>query len=66
MQMKSLPGRQLDKSKLASGFALNAMFFHKTGWFSYWPHDVGIVADGEARYAIACFLPLKLELASEK
>lgn len=66
MQMKSLLARQLDKSKLASGLPPNTMFYHKTGWFSYWTHDVGIVDDGEVRYVIACFLPLKQELALEK
>lgn len=66
MQMKSLLARQLDKSKLASGLPPNMMFYHKTGWFSYWTHDVGIVDDGEVRYVIACFLPLKEELALKK
>jgi beta-lactamase class A len=66
MQMKSLLARQLDKSKLPSGLPPNTMFYHKTGWFSYWTHDVGIVDDGEVRYVIACFLPLKEELALKK
>lgn len=62
MQMKTLLGRQLDKSKLAAGLPDNAMFYHKTGWWSYWTNDVGIVADGETTYIIACFLPIKEEL----
>ncbi|HUH26923.1 serine hydrolase [Gelidibacter sp.] len=62
MQMKSLLGRQLDKSKLAAGLPDNAMFYHKTGWWSYWTNDVGIVDDGETAYIIACFLPIKEEL----
>ena len=66
MQMKSLLGRQLDKSKLATGLPPNTMFYHKTGWFSYWTHDVGIVDDGDVRYVIACFLPLRQELALDK
>ena len=66
MQMKSLLARQLDKTKLASGLPPNTMFYHKTGWFSYWTNDVGIVDDGEVRYIIACFLPIKEELASGK
>ena len=66
MQMKTLLGRQLDKSKLATGLPSNAMFYHKTGWFSYWTHDVGIVADGEVAYVIACFLPLPEETALSK
>ncbi len=57
MQMKALLGRQLDQSKFAQGLPPNTMFYHKTGWFSYWTHDVGIVADGAARYIMACFLP---------
>ncbi|RXJ52606.1 serine hydrolase [Gelidibacter gilvus] len=62
MQMKVLLGRQLDKSKLAAGLPDNAMFYHKTGWWSYWTNDVGIVDDGETSYIIACFLPIKEEL----
>lgn len=58
MQMLSLLGSQLDKSKLAAGLPANAMFYHKTGWFSYWTNDVGIVDDGNVRYIIACFMPL--------
>jgi len=66
MQMKILLGRQLDKSKLATGLPRNTMFYHKTGWFSYWTHDVGIVDDGDVRYVIACFLPLRQESALDK
>lgn len=58
MQMLSLLGSQLDKSKIAAGLPANAMFYHKTGWFSYWTNDVGIVDDGNTRYIIACFIPL--------
>jgi beta-lactamase class A len=58
MQLKTLLGRQLDNTKLAKGLPQDAMFYHKTGWFSFWTHDVGIVNDGEANYIIACFLPL--------
>ncbi len=63
LQMKTLLGRQLDKSKLATGLPNTAMFYHKTGWFSYWTNDVGIVIDGDVKYIIACFIPLKEELA---
>ncbi|MHC1737932.1 MAG: serine hydrolase [Ignavibacteriaceae bacterium] len=62
-QMMTLLGRQLDKSKLAKGLPGSAMYYHKTGWFSYWTHDVGIVADGKAKYVIACFLPIEEEKA---
>jgi len=63
MQMKTLLGRQLDKSKLAAGLPRNAMMYHKTGWYSYWTNDAGIVDDGSARYVVACFLPLQEERA---
>ena len=53
LQMKTLLGRQLDKSKLATGLPSSAMFYHKTYWFSYWTNDVGIVDDGEVKYIIA-------------
>lgn len=62
-QLKCLLGRQLDKSKLAAGLPTEAMFYHKTGWFSYWTNDVGIVDDGKSKYIIACFLPLEEEIA---
>lgn len=66
MQMKALLARQLDKSKLASGLPANVMFYNKTGWFSYWTNDVGIVDDGRVRYVIACFMPVAEEVALEK
>ncbi len=66
LQMKTLLGRQLDKSKLATGLPSSAMFYHKTGWFSYWTNDVGIVIDGDVKYIIACFMPLEEELALPK
>jgi beta-lactamase class A len=66
MQMKVFLGRQLDSTKLATSLPANAMFYHKTGWFSFWTHDVGIVDDGEVRYVIACFLPLREEIALGK
>ena len=66
LQMKTLLGRQLDKSKLAAGLPSSAMFYHKTGWFSYWTNDVGIVLDRDVKYIIACFIPLEEELALPK
>lgn len=66
MQMKALLGRQLDKSKLAQGLPDRAMYYHKTGWFSYWTNDVGIVDDGKVKYIISCFIPLREELAKPK
>ncbi|HEX9006899.1 MAG TPA: serine hydrolase, partial [Bacteroidota bacterium] len=65
-QMKSLLGRQLDTTKLCAGLPRTAMFYHKTGWFSYWTNDVGIVDDGTTRYIVSCFVPLTEELAGPK
>jgi len=66
MQLKSLLARQLDDTKYASGLPPNTMFYHKTGWYSFWTNDAGIVDDGHTRYIIACFLPLKEEEALPK
>jgi len=66
MQMKTFLGRQLDNTKLAAGLPPGAMFYHKTGWYAQWTHDVGIVDDGRVRYVIACFLPLEEKVAMEK
>jgi beta-lactamase class A len=65
-QLKSYLMRQLDTTKLATGLPSNALFSHKTGWFSTWTHDVGIIEDNVARYVIACFLPLREEVALDK
>lgn len=65
-RMKVLLGGQLDRSKLPQGLPHTAMFYHKTGWWSTWTHDVGIVRDVDAHYIIACFLPLKEEEALPK
>jgi beta-lactamase class A len=61
MQLKVLLGRQLDISKLSAGLPVSAMFYHKTGWWSYYTHDVGIVEDGTIKYIIALFTPVKEE-----
>jgi len=66
LQMKTLLGRQLDKTKLAAGLPGSAMFYHKTGWFSFWTNDVGIVIDRKVKYIIACFVPIEEELALPK
>lgn len=58
MQMKVLLGGQLDTSKLAAGLPKNVMFYHKTGWWSIYTNDVGIVDDGGIRYVIALFTPV--------
>jgi len=61
MQLKTFLGRQLDKSKIAQGLPANAMYYHKTGWWSYWTNDVGIVDDGEVKYIISLFTPVEEE-----
>ncbi len=66
LQLKTLLGRQLDKSKLAQGLPSSAMFYHKTGWFAYWTNDVGIVVDGKVKYIISCFIPIEEEMALPK
>lgn len=58
-QMKVLLGRQRDQSKLGAGLPKDVMFYNKTGWFSYWTNDVGIVDDGSVKYVISCFLPIR-------
>ncbi len=58
MQMKALLGRQLDTTKLSLGLPRNAMYYHKTGWWSYYTNDVGIVEDGNIRYIIALLTPV--------
>lgn len=62
-QLKTFLGRQLDKTKIASGLPNNTMMYHKTGWWSFWTNDVGIVDNGIVRYIISCFLPIKEEKA---
>jgi beta-lactamase class A len=62
-QLKALLTRQLDKSKLAQGFPENTIFSHKTGWWSYWTNDVGIVSNGKIKFIISCFLPLEEDKA---
>jgi len=64
--MKALLGRQLDNTKLSTGLPENTMFFHKTGWYSFWTNDVGIVDDGKLKYIVACFLPLEEEIVLGK
>jgi hypothetical protein len=60
-QMKTFLGRQLDTTKLATGLPSSAMFYHKTGWWSIYTHDVGIVEDADIRYIIALFTPVREE-----
>ncbi|HVT87057.1 MAG TPA: serine hydrolase [Chitinophagaceae bacterium] len=62
-QMKALLGRQLDTTKLATGLPRTAMFYHKTGWWSYFTNDVGIVMDEHNKFIISLFTPVPEELA---
>jgi hypothetical protein len=59
--MKVLLGRQLDTTKLSLGLPHNTMFYHKTGWWSIYTNDVGIVDDGKIKYIIAVFTPVTEE-----
>jgi beta-lactamase class A len=66
MQMKALLGRQLDTTKLSTGLPQGAMFYHKTGWWSYYTNDVGIVDDGKIKYIISLFTPVTEEVVRPK
>lgn len=66
MQMKALLGNQLDTMKLSPGLPGNAMFYHKTGWWSYYTNDVGIVDDGKVKYIIAIFTPIREDEVSSR
>lgn len=59
MQMKALLGRQLDTTKLSTGLPATAMFYHKTGWWSIYTNDAGIVEDGNLKYVVALFTPMR-------
>lgn len=61
MKMQSFLALQLDTTKLSPGLPDNAMFFHKTGWWSSYTHDTGIVDDGKIRYIISLFTPVREE-----
>jgi beta-lactamase class A len=73
MRMQSLLGLQLDTTKVSRGLPANAMFYHKTGWWSFYTHDTGIVDDGKVKYIISVFLPMpennarpRLKMLAEK
>lgn len=66
MQLKALLGRQLDTTKLSKGLPPGAMFYHKTGWWSYYTNDVGIVDDGKIKYIISLFTPVRETLVRPK
>lgn len=63
MRMQSYLAMQLDTTKLSPGLPDNVVFSHKTGWWSYYTHDVGIVEDGTVSYIIALFTPVPEERA---
>ena len=62
-KMKLFLGQQLDTTKLSTGLPSSAVFYHKSGWWSYFTNDVGIVEDGKLKYVIALFTPLQEENA---
>ena len=62
-KMKLFLGQQLDTTKLSTGLPSSAMFYHKSGWWSYFTNDVGIVEDGKLKYIIALFTPVEEESA---
>ncbi|HTM93021.1 MAG TPA: serine hydrolase [Flavisolibacter sp.] len=61
-QLKILLGRQLDTTKLSTGLPPSAVFYHKTGWWDVYTNDVGIVEDGNIKYIISVFTPVREEL----
>lgn len=64
LQLKALLARQLDKSKFAAGLPADVMYSHKTGWWSFYTHDAGIVEDGPLIYVVAIFTPIRAESMS--
>jgi len=66
MQLKALLGRQLDTTKLSPGLPGSAMFYHKTGWWSYYTNDAGFVDDGKIKYIISVFTPVTEKLVRPK
>jgi len=64
--MKALLGRQLDTTKLSTGLPSTAMFYHKTGWWSMYTNDVGIVEDTKIKYIISVFTPVREEAVRPK
>lgn len=60
-EMRALLGRQLDTTKLSLGLPHNVMYYHKTGWWSIYTNDVGIVDAGKIKYIIAVFTPVTEE-----
>jgi len=66
MQLKALLGRQLDTTKLSTGLPNTVMFYHKTGWWSYYTSDVGIIDDGKIKYIISLFTPVTEDVVRPK
>ena len=65
-KLSFLLSEQLDHSKLAQAYPEPIQFSHKTGWWSHWTNDVGIVEWDNQYYVIALFLPIEEELALPK
>ncbi|HWC54709.1 MAG TPA: serine hydrolase [Chitinophagaceae bacterium] len=62
-QLKALLCRQLDTTKLATGLPHTTTFYHKSGWWSYFTNDVGIVIDEHNKFIISLFTPVREEFA---
>ncbi|MCO5286693.1 MAG: class A beta-lactamase-related serine hydrolase [Chitinophagaceae bacterium] len=62
-ELYSFLSRQLDTTKLATGLPRSAVFAHKSGWWSYYTNDVGIVEDGKVKFIISLFTPVPEEEA---
>ena len=60
-QLKALLGRQLDTTKISTGLPPAAVFYHKTGWWSIYTNDVGIVEEDNIKYIISVFTPVREE-----
>lgn len=57
-RLKSYLSRQLDTTKLAAGLPINTMFYNKSGWWSYYTNDAGIVEGDGIAFVIALFTPV--------
>lgn len=60
-ELYSFLSRQLDTTKLGTGLPRSAVFAHKSGWWSYYTNDVGIVEDGKVKFIISLFTPVPEE-----
>lgn len=64
-QLKRYLLGQLDKSKISAKLPKSCLVYSKSGWWSYWTNDSGIVDDGDVRFIICVFLPIESEKANQ-